>query len=182
MNNEIEQRYKKEDDEISLKDLILKIKEWWNYLWSKKWIIMAAGIVGGLLGLGYSFIKKPIYTATTTFVLESGEKSGGLAAYAGVASMMGIDLGSGGGGIFQGDNILDLYRSRKMIEKTLFSPVDTILKQPLIERYLEINKVRKSWEEKPELKNLKFTAQDLNGSTNILAPKIQRLRDSVIGK
>lgn len=175
MNNEIQQQYKKEDDEISLKELILKIKEWWGYLSSKKWIIIAAGIVGGLLGLGYSFIKKPIYTATTTFVLESGEKGGGLGAYAGMASMMGIDLGGGGGDMFQGDNILDFYKSRKMIEKALFSPVDSADNQPLIENYIEINELRKGWAENDRLKNLRFRVGDFERS------KRDRLRDSVVG-
>ena len=173
MNNEIQQQYKKEDDEISLKELILKIKEWWGYLWSKKWIIIAAGIVGGLLGLGYSFIKKPIYTATTTFVLESGEKGGGLGAYAGVASMMGIDLG-GGGGIFQGDNILELYKSRTMLEKTLFSPVDSINDMPLIEKYIEINELRQAWTQNEELKKRHFKVGDFG------LRKRNRLRDSIV--
>lgn len=163
-----------ERNEISLKELAFKFKSFVKYLWSRKWTVIFAGIFGGLLGLGYSFIKKPIYTATTTFVLESGEKGGGLGAYAGVASMMGIDLGGGGGGIFQGDNILDLYKSRKMIEKTLFSPVDSQSKTPLIESYIEINKLREDWSEKPKLKNLKFT---INNNS-----KGDRLRDSIVGK
>lgn len=178
MTNELEKN--SADDEISLKELILKIREWWRYLWSKKWIIIASGIIGGLLGLGYSFIKKPMYTATTTFVLESGEKSGSLGAYAGVASMMGIDLGGNGGGIFQGDNILELYKSRTMIEKTLFSPSDQVTKQPLIERYIEVNKIREGWEKKPFLKNLKFKIRELD-SINA-DDKAKRLRDSVIGQ
>ena len=175
MTNDLEKNKNVQEDEISLKELILKIKEWWQYLWSKKWIIIAAGVVGALLGLGYSFIKKPIYTATTTFVLESGEKSGGLGAYAGVASMMGIDLGGGGGDMFQGDNILDFYKSRKMIEKALFSPVDTITNQPLIEKYIEINELRKAWAEKEELKKLQFKVGDFE------LAKRDRLRDSVVG-
>lgn len=168
------------EDEISLKELILKIKEWWRYLWGKKWIIIIVGIIGGALGLAYSFIKKPVYTATTTFVLESGEKSGGLGTYAGLASMVGIDLGGSGGGIFQGDNILELYKSRTMIEKTLFSPVDSVTKQPLIEKYIEMNKLREGWEKKPNLKNLHFALGDLN--RKVADVKTQRLRDSVIGK
>ncbi len=162
------------DDEISLKELIIKIQEWWRYLWSKKWIIIAAGIFGGLLGLGYAYTKKPIYTATTTFVLESGEKGGGLGAYAGLASMVGIDLGSGGGGIFQGENILDLYRSNKMIEKTLFSPLDSVQNLPLIERFIERNHLRETWRDNPVLARLDFNADDFTLN------KRDRVRDSII--
>jgi LPS O-antigen subunit length determinant protein (WzzB/FepE family) len=153
----------------------LKIREWWQYLWSKKWIIIAAGLIGGLLGFGYAYTKKPVYTATTTFILENSEGNSRLGAYAGVASMMGIDLGGGGGGIFQGDNILDLYKSRKMIETTLFSSVDTVSWQPLIERYIQINDLRRGWENNDQLKKLKFKLKDLN-----LVSK-DRLRDSIIG-
>ena len=178
MTNELEK--KDTNDEISLKELILRIREWWQYLWSKKWVIIAAGIVGALLGLAYAYTRKPVYTATTTFVLESGEKSGGLGAYAGVASMMGIDLGGSGGRIFQGDNILELYKSRTMLEKTLFSPLDSTSNQPLIERFIEVNDIRKGWEKKPNLEKLVFKVGDL--SKPLTDEKIKRLRDSVVAK
>ncbi|MFN0255855.1 Wzz/FepE/Etk N-terminal domain-containing protein [Pedobacter ureilyticus] len=168
------------DDEISLKELILKIREWWQYLWTKKWIIIAAGLIGGLLGLGYAYIKKPIYTATTTFVLETGEKSGGLGNLAGLASMAGVDLGGGGGGIFQGDNILELYKSRTMLEKTLLSPVDSASQQPLIERYLEISGMRESWEKKPQLQSLHFKSGEV--LSQIRDEQLRRLKDSVVSK
>jgi hypothetical protein len=173
MMNELEKN--NADDEISLKELIIKLRGLWRYLWSKKLTIIAAGIAGGLLGLGYASTKKPIYTATTTFVLESADKSGGLGQYAGVASMIGIDLGAGGGDMFQGDNILDFYRSRKMIEKTLFSPVDSKSKQLLIDKYIEINKLRDSWTKNESLKMLQFKVGDIDFG------KRNRLRDSVIG-
>lgn len=162
------------DDEISLKELILKLKEWWSYLWSKKTVIIIGGIIGGTLGLTYSFIKKPIYTAETSFVLEEGESGGGLSQYAGIASMMGVDLGGGGGGIFKGENILQLYKSRKMIKETLLSQ-DTFeeKQQLLIDRYIEFNKLRENWAEKPALAKIKFIAHPTG---------YDRTRDSVMGK
>lgn len=180
MTNEVEKNKEIQQDGISLSELILKIREWWRYLWRKKWTIIIAGIVGGILGFGYAYIKKPVYTATTTFVLESGEKGGGLGAYAGVASMMGIDLGGGGGGIFQGDNILELYKSRTMVEKTLFSQLDNTSNTTLIEHYIEINKLREGWEERPELKKMTFKA--LDPKNNVADFKMKRLKDSIIGK
>src|SRR3546814_9680595 len=90
-----EPAYTTEDDEISVKELILSIQGWIRYLWSKWSILLIAGIVGGALGLWYSFAKTPTYTATTTFVLEAGEGKGRLSQYAGMAAMVGIDLGGG---------------------------------------------------------------------------------------
>jgi hypothetical protein len=161
-----------QDDEISLKELILKVREWWKYLLSKWLTILIVGLIGGILGLGYSFIKRPVYTAETTFVLEEGESGGGLGQYAGIASMMGVDLGGGGGGIFRGDNILELYKSRRMIQETLLSK-DTFdgKQQSLIERYIEFNKLRDGWKEKPSLESIQFN--------NSLA--FTRVQDSIMG-
>lgn len=66
-----------ENEEISLKELIHKGKEWFEYLFSRWKIIILTGLVGALLGLGYSFYKKPTYTAALSFALED-EKSGGI--------------------------------------------------------------------------------------------------------
>ena len=169
------------DDEISLKELILKIKEWISYLWSKKWTIITAGIIGCALGLAYSFIKKPIYTATTTFVLESGEKGGGLGAYAGLAAMAGIDLGGGGGGIFQGDNILELYKSRSMMEKALLDTVDIDGKKiSLIDHYVAVNKLREKWDQMPETKDVVFNATPNRIKDSLMTDIINNINKNIL--
>lgn len=160
-------------DDISLKDLLLKIKEWGQYLLSKWLIIVLFGLIGGGIGFAYAYSKKPQYIAATTFVLEDGgSSSGGLGGLGGLASMAGIDIGGGGGGIFQGDNILELYKSRKMIEKTLLTEVDYKgKKELLIDLYINFNDFRKSWAESPELKDIEF-----RGSSSF-----NRLQDSIMG-
>jgi hypothetical protein len=160
------------EDEISLKELVLKIKDWYQFLLSKWITILFAGIIGGALGLCYAIFKKPVYTAETTFVLEEGESGGGLGQYAGLASMVGVDIGGGGGGIFKGDNILELYKSRTMIRQTLLT-LDTFDKkqQLLIERYIEFNGLRETWRKNSNLKNINFS--DKNAYI--------RVQDSVIG-
>lgn len=169
-------------DEISIKELILKIQDWLRYLLSKWWIIVLMGITGGALGFAYAYLKKPAYIATTTFVLESGESGGGLGQYAGIASAVGVDIGGGGGGIFQGDNILELYKSRTMIEKALLSPFETGTKEQLINKYIEINGLKKKWTLQPELLNLDFSAnQQTQGNSKTVSVASKRLRDSVMG-
>ena len=161
------------NDEISLKELILKLKDWFHYLLNKWKTILIAGILGGILGFTYAYFKKPVYTAETTFVLEEGDSGGGgLGAYAGLASMAGIDLGGGGNGIFQGDNILQLYKSRRMIQETLLSP-DTFNNnaQLLIDHYITFNKLKEAWGKKPQLANISFQSKPSS---------LTRLQDSVI--
>lgn len=171
----------KENDEVSLKELILKIKDWCKFILSKWIIIFSFGLIGGSIGLAYAYVKKPVYIATTTFVMENGESnSGGLAQYAGIASMVGLDLRSGGGGIFEGDNIIELYKSRTMIEKTLFSKFENNNKfETLMDRYIEINDLREGWKENKPLLDLKFGDSAVANSSDA---KLQRLRDSVILK
>lgn len=145
------------EDEITFRDFVDMVQSFIVYLKSKRSLVIIVGILGGLLGLGYSYFKKPIYTAECTFVLEE-EGKGGLGAYAGIASMVGIDLGSGGGGLFQGDNIIELYRSRTMIEKTLLSFADVQgEKALLINRFIESNKLRKKWKGSRVLSNISFS-------------------------
>ena len=96
----------KKNDEISLKELILKIIEWKNYLLSKWKMILFYGLAGGLLGFIYASLTNKIYVAELSYALE--EKSSSMSSYAGIASQFGLDLGKGEGGAFSGDNIPEL--------------------------------------------------------------------------
>jgi hypothetical protein len=163
------------DDEISMKEIILGLQVWPKYLLSKWLVLLIAGALGGVIGLVYSIWKQPLYTATTTFVLEGGEDKGGLAQYAGMAAMVGIDLGGGTSGLFQGDNILELYKSRIMLEQTLLSKVHPDSNELLIERYVDYRDFKKAWKNDPQLSSLNFRL-DRSGLTQ----RGLRVRDSVI--
>ncbi len=146
-----------QNDEITLKELLEKAKEWYSYLLSQWKIIVLAGIVGAALGLTYSIFKKPIYTATLSFALED-EKGGGMSGALGLASSLGLDLGGGsGGGAFSGANLTELFKSRSMVEQTLMQPVlagtDTI---SLAEMYIRTQEWRDKWNDKPKLKAIQF--------------------------
>lgn len=170
---ESQQHINTESDEISLKELILKIQEWWRYLLSKWIIILSFGLLGGALGFLYANSKEPIYIATTTFVLEEGGNKGGLGSIASLASIAGLGINSGGG-IFQGDNILELYKSRKMIEKTLFTEIAYNNKNELLlDRYIDFNQIKDSWDESISTRGIKFLKSDLNNHTN-------RVKDSLL--
>jgi hypothetical protein len=166
-------------DEISLKKLILRIRGWYRYLLSKWVTILIFGILGGILGFFYAKFKKPVYSASTTFVLEDSDK-GGLTQYAGLASIAGIDIG-GGGGIFQGDNILELYKSRTMIEKTLLTEIEFQGKKKLlIDHYIDFNKLREQWAKIPKLKNIQFKGLKTSDFANSDL-HFNRTQDSVLG-
>lgn len=147
----------KRDEEVSLKELLLKLVEWWRYLLGKWWLIGIFGIIGAGIGITYALLKKPKYAAELTFILEES-KSSSLGAYAGLASQFGLDLGGGGGsGIFAGDNILEFLKSRFMVEKALLSPMDVDGKTiSLAEQYVRINNYRDKWKEDKTLNGIQF--------------------------
>ena len=67
INTEFE---KLEKDEISIKELILNIKDWLVYFKTKLKIILISSIVGGVLGLIITWNEKPVYIAQLTFAME----------------------------------------------------------------------------------------------------------------
>ena len=163
------------NDEISLKELIDKVKEWLNYLLSHWKIIVLAGIIGGIAGVAYSYCKKPIYTATFSFALEDEKSGGGLGGALGLASSFGFDLGGGGGSIFTGSNLTELFKSRSMVEQTLLTPVVHNGKSiSLAEMYIQENKWRDSWDNKPQFANIQFLPETKRKN-------FTRVHDSIMG-
>lgn len=163
------------DTGSGVKELIEDIHAWIGYYWSRRLIIVTAVVVGGIAGLLCALLKVPQYTATTSFVLEGGDSKGGLGKLAGVAAIAGLDLGGSAGGLFQGDNILELYKSRTMLVKALLRHVDGDTSQLLIDRYINYNKVKDKWAEKPELQKLNFRKR-----LEVLDVNTKRLYDSVL--
>ena len=146
-----------QNDEISLKELIEKGKEWFSYLLSQWKLIVLAGIIGAGLGLAYSFIKKPVYTASLSFALEDEKGGGGLGSALGLASSLGLDLGGGGGSIFTGSNLTELFKSRAMVEQTLLSPVVVDGKTvSLAEMYIQNKGWREQWNDISKYKAIHF--------------------------
>ncbi len=147
------------NDELSLKEIILIIKDWWKYLLSKWIFILVFGLSGAALGVVYSVFKAPKYTAHLSFALiESGGEFSGLAD---LATSFGVSgLLNGKSGAFSGDNLLEIIVSRRAVEQTLLVPVDYKgQEKTLIDVFIEFNQLKKKWKNNkkvPELKNISF--------------------------
>ncbi|NCI49112.1 hypothetical protein GWC95_04205 [Sediminibacterium roseum] len=134
-----------------------------------------------LLGTGYYFIQKPAYKSTVNFILdEKGSSMGG--GLAGLASQFGLDLGSmsGSSGMLAGDNILDILKSRSVMETVLLTKVDSTKGQEsetLADRYLDFSHLKQKWARKGEagLSNIDFSKLK-----NDNASKHTILQDSVL--
>lgn len=113
--NNMQENY---DDEISLKELLLKLQEFWKELW-RNWLLIALFCIPFLI---YNFYKhttfEETYTASLTFMVNEDE-GGGIAGVSGVLGSFG--LGGRGGGDYNLEKMLSLLKSRKIIEEVILS-------------------------------------------------------------
>lgn len=152
---------------VALSHLLSEAKAMVSYWFGmRKLILIALFLVSGVVLL-YSFLQKQQYEATTSFILEEKSATGG-GGLSGLASQFGFDLGGlgAGGSIFSGDNILDILRSRHIVEKVLLSKIDSSKGgQTLADLYI------------PQLRK-DIPTVDYN---NVVYPKpLNRLQDSVL--
>jgi hypothetical protein len=147
-----------ENEELSIKDILINIKGWFFYLKAKWKIIIISALLGSVIGLVVAIFDKPSYKATLTFAMEEDKGGGGLSGAIGLASSFGIDLGAGGGGgAFAATNLTELMKSRLIVEKVLLSPVTINGKiNTLAEYYIQINNLREKWHQNPTLRNINF--------------------------
>lgn len=142
---------------LTLPNLIAIIVFWSKKL-LKKWILISIiSLIGAGIGLAYAWTKKPKYTATLFFMVEEG-KTSSIGAIAGIASQFGINLGGGDDNIFTSNSIVELMKSRKLVEKALLSEgFFNNKKALLINYYIDFNNFRKTWEDE-DLSKLQFTS------------------------
>ena len=118
----------KADDEITLKDIILKIQEWWSIVWPKKNLIIALSLLIGLSAALYTkFIKLPTYTASYQLFFQ---ESGGLSGAMRLASSFG--LGGGVGSASSSATVQEFITSRNNIAHAMTADLEN---GRLIDRY-----------------------------------------------
>ncbi len=175
-------------DEISLKELIVKIKEWVTYLITKWKLIIAISAIGGIFGFVYASFQKPTFKAVMTFVLDEEQSSNGSVGGIGIANSLGLSIGSSsGGGLFKSSNILDLMKSRLVIEKTLLSSVKYYgngyeEKITLAEYYIRFNNLRNSWKSNNVLKFIRFNPNEERSKFSVHQDSILEVISSTIIK
>jgi len=144
------------DNQFTLKEVFQNISEWIAFFLSKWKILLLSGIIGIALGALVSIFKKPVFHAETSFVLEEGD-AGGMGQMSGLASLVGVNLGSLGStsGLFQGDNIMELYRSDRMLDETLLSKFDD--NELLIDRFVTFEELDKKWASRVDIPSMDFS-------------------------
>lgn len=106
------------DDEITLKDIILKLQDWWSIVWPKKNLIIAGALgVGLFAALFTKFTAQRQYTASHQIIFK-GESSGGMSSALRLASSLGLG-GMGGSGGGAAGTVAFYITSNENIERAL---------------------------------------------------------------
>lgn len=117
------------DDEITLKDIILKIQDWFSIVWPHRVRIIALTLTIGLMAALYiKFLTKPTYSASYQLFFE--EEGGGMSGAMRLASSFGFSLGGGGGS--SSITVQEYLTSRDNIAKALVADME---KGRLIDRF-----------------------------------------------
>jgi len=98
-----------------------QLRSFFLFIKAKRMLVIVMILLGIGLGLVYSLTKKPVYTSSLSFTLQEESKMGGGGGLLSLASSFGLDVG-GASGLFSGDNIEQVFKSRKILERTLFQP------------------------------------------------------------
>ena len=145
------------NDEIQLKDILIKLSEYRQLLWQKKVKIIFFSFLFFVFGVLIAFLLTSRYKAELTFVVEDEQNISPLAGMSGIASQFGFDLAGGSSTTFSQQNIMELLKSRGVVEATLLE-VGTIdgKKDLLVEHYITINEFREAWANSEEFSGVNF--------------------------
>jgi uncharacterized protein involved in exopolysaccharide biosynthesis len=146
------------NNEIQIKDILIKLSEYKTYLLKKKFTIIAVSGLFFVLGIVFSISSDKKYTAELTFVVENQQQVGGaLGSMTGIASQFGFDIGGSSSSTFSQNNILELLKSRGVVEAALMQNRKVNKTEDLlIEHYLHLNKIKDLWKADEDLSPVSF--------------------------
>jgi uncharacterized protein involved in exopolysaccharide biosynthesis len=167
---------------LKVNDVMNELQAFFVYLFSKRKLFFIWIALGLIASFVFSLLQQPKFEAKASFILE--EKTGGVGGgLSGLASQFGFDVGSltGSIGLFAGDNILDIIKSRTIIEKVFLTKVDssnssnqqTATSETLADLYLKCSKLKEKWANKQALSSISFTTSTQDKPNS-------RLQDSVL--
>ncbi len=144
------------NDELSLSDVLNKLRIWVEILKAKWLMFLLLSVSGSAIGYYYASTKPVLYTAKASFVVEDAKGGQNLGGLASLAGQFGLDMGSSGGGVISGDNILLYFKSESLAREVFLSPWDSSFGTSLLDQYAEHNGLSIVWAQNPTLGKIKF--------------------------
>ncbi len=133
------------------KDLLVRISDLRFHV--RKMLV--AGFVVAMLAGGYALVKKPVYHARVSFVIEENKQNAG-GLFSALAGQIGMDLSSLSGisGVLAGDNVLELLKSPTLLKKVLLSPLPSDSTRSIAYAYAVANGKLEAYQEKVGRKDI----------------------------
>jgi len=130
----------KNNSESSFKDIIVTISNHKNELKKRLFFIFSIAIIFSLLGFWFSKLQEKQYVAVLSFIVEDQSEATDFSSFSGMANLAGFNLGGNTSSSFSQQNIIELLKSRKIIEKTLNHKCEISGKSDLLlNHYIRIN-------------------------------------------
>jgi len=141
------------NDEISLKEIIEKIKEYATLLWSKKfWIVLIALIFALFFGVRAYFTPVK-FVAKSSFMINDDDGGG----MSGLSSLLGQFGMGGGGGTYNYSKIIKIAYSNKILNQVLFDSAEVNGEIDYIANHLiDIYELHEEWESDTALEGFYF--------------------------
>ena len=170
-----------QNDEITLKELLLKIQDFWREIWSNKLLVLLITNIVALAFLANTWRKDVTYTANLSFMLtEESSSIGGTAA-----ELLGL-----GEVDYNLDKISALATSSKIIYEALLQKITIEGKEDFIANHLiQVYGLQENWKNEGAGKYKEFSLKDFyfnNGIKENYSRKEQRalkvLQDLIVKK
>ena len=165
------------DKKSSLRDILIEFKEYYTELKQKFFLIFAFILLFSIAGYFYHLYKQDTYIGTISFFVEDETESINLSSISSMANQFGFDLGGGSSSYFSQQNVIELLKSRKIIESTL-SQKSIIFKKndKLLHHYISINGIIE------DSASIDFNESFLDSITNIIYEEIVTEKLNIISQ
>jgi uncharacterized protein involved in exopolysaccharide biosynthesis len=149
------------NDEISLKEIVLKVKEYVQEI-KNNWLKIILFTIPFIAYFGYISKTTPaVYFASTKFFLEG---DGGNSGLGGLLGQIGLKTGSGKNNPYQ---ILEVANSKLLLSEVLFSKMESD-NDFVANHIIDVYGLDEKWaENNPDYVDFKFSEIDLEKMTNL---------------
>lgn len=137
-----------QEDQFSPRKFLLQVQSTTRFILSKWWLLLLMGVLMGVLGYFYGSTKKTLYIAEITFALDEEASLANRSSITQLSEQLGLGPAGDGGSVFFNSitNIIELLKSRSLIEKTLKDSIDVDGKKLLMaDFFLDSLNLRKKW-------------------------------------
>ncbi|MEM9888962.1 MAG: GNVR domain-containing protein [Bacteroidota bacterium] len=153
--NQDQQVHRIENDEITLKDLILKFKEYVLQIFRSWWIVGIFILIMAFIMYLRARLSETSYIAQVTFMVSGGGGSENVNPLSGLLGQVGIGGGSGAGDT-NPIKVIQLSQSLKIMGRILFSDVEVMGKKDYVANHLiEYYDYKEKWDDE-KLKDFSF--------------------------